>query len=448
MPPADPPRTNPAPQADPYEADESELDEAAAGPDAFDLAALRKQANVPGLLTLAKAYRSGTAPGGRDMARCLEAYRAAAALGSAEAEYGVALFSMNGGSVVPQDLREGTLHLRAAAEKGSVPAKVYLGNLYELGINYKADPEKADVWYRNAARGAHVESEQGSDAWNRDLAELGCARYALLLERDAGVDEAEKKRLLARAKAHGYGLRMREDVTEGDRVTFVDALTSAEAATAGATANSAAAASQAATATPPPVAVEPRQRKDTSPETAQAKRRAEESHAKTDPPQAPLDPAAVAAAEKAARVAKRKSAERTARLAGALGAFGYALLFALAGAGAGYAATLGAHELVAHGHVLPVVGTKTRLVFPIVLGIVGVLPSWLVYKLGTVLKALVLGALVAGLGWVAWGTGQGAFHGDRTLQALAFGLAGFLAGLLVLGLIGGAKAPRPLPRPR
>lgn len=442
MPPADPPRRNLAPQADPYEADESELDEAA-GPDAYDLAALRKQANVPGLLTLAKAYRSGTAPGGRDMGKCLETYRAATELGSAEAEYGVALFYMNGGSVVSQDLREGTLHLRAAAEKGSVPAKVYLGNLYELGINYKADAEKADVWYRNAARGAHVESEQGSDAWNRDLAELGCARYALLLERDAGVDDAEKKRLVARAKAHGYGLRMREDATEGDRVTFVDALTSAEAATA-----TAAAASQAATATTPPVAVEPRQRKDTSPETSQAKRRAEESRAKTDPPQPPLDPAAAAAAEKAAKVAKRKSAERTVRLTGALAAFGYALLFALAGAGAGYAATLGAHELVAHGHVLPLVGTKTRLVFPIVLGIVGVLPSWLVYKLGTLLKALVLGALVAGVGWVAWGTGQGAFHGDRPLQALAFGLAGFLAGLFVLGLIGGAKAPRPAPRPR
>lgn len=444
MPPADPPRLNRAPQADPYEADEAELDEAA-GPDAYDLAALRKQANVPGLLTLAKAYRSGTAPGGRDMARCLEAYRAAAELGSAEAEYGVALFYMNGGSVVPQDLRAGTLHLRTAAEKGSVPAKVYLGNLYELGINYKADAEKADVWYRNAARGAHVESEQGSDAWNRDLAELGCARYALLLERDAGVDDAEKKRLIARAKAHGYGLRMREDVTEGDRVTFVDALTSAEAATA-----TAAAASPAATATPPPVAVEPRQRKDTSPETGHAKRRAEESRAKTDPPQAPLDPAAAAARrpEKAAKIAKRKSAERAVRLTGALAAFGYALLFALAGAGAGYAATLGAHELVAHGHVLPLVGTRTRLVFPIVLGVVGVLPSWLVYKLGTLLKALVLGALVAGVGWVAWGTGQGAFHGDRPLQALAFGLAGFLAGLLVLGLIGGAKAPRPASRPR
>src|SRR5438270_13751036 len=136
--PADPPQRMPASERDrerdPYEADESELGEAA-GPDAFDLDALVKQANVPGLLALAKAHRSGTAPGGRDMAKCLEAYRAAAELGNAEAEYAVALFYLNGGPAVAQDLKEGTTHLRSAAEKGSIPAKVYLGNLYELGIH-------------------------------------------------------------------------------------------------------------------------------------------------------------------------------------------------------------------------------------------------------------------------------------------------------------------------
>ena len=439
MPPADPPQRNqPASERDPYEADESELGEAA-GPDAYDLDGLQKQGNVPGLLALAKAYRAGTAPGGRDMAQCLEAYRAAAALGSAEAEYAIALFYMNGGTVVPQDLRQGTLHLRTAAEKGSIPAKVYLGNLYELGINYKADSEKADVWYRNAARGARVEAEPGTDEYTRGLADLGCARYALLLSRDPSASEDDKNRVLARAKAHGWGLRIREDITEGDRPTFVHALATAE--------------SSAATATPPPVAVdvagganatrvEPRQRKDTSPETAQAKRRAEEAHAKTDPPKAPVDPAAAAAAEKADRLAKKRAAERSEKMRGALAAFGYALLFALAGAGAGYAATLGARELVAHGHVLPLVGTKTRLVFPIVLGLVGVLPAWLVYRLGTLVKALGLGAVAGGIGWVAWGTGQYAFHGDRPLQALAFALSGFLAGLFVLGLIGGAKIPR------
>jgi hypothetical protein len=43
------------------------------------------------------------------------------------------------------------------------------------------------------------------------------------------------------------------------------------------------------------------------------------------------------------------------------------------------------------------------------------------------------------VGWVAWGTGQGALHAARDIQALAFGLAGFLAALLVLGLLGGSK---------
>jgi hypothetical protein len=405
MPPADPPHPSRAgaPERDPYEADESELaEEAARAGGAGDLEALHARGDVAGLLALAKAYRSGTAPGGRDMKKCLEAYRAAAELGSAEAEYGIALFHMNGATVVAQDLKEGTMHLRLAAERGSVPAKVYLGNLYELGIHYKVDPEKADVWYRNAGRGARIEAEQGGGAWNRALADLGCARHALLLTGDPAMGEEEKKRLLARAKAHGYGLRIRENAHEapdpasGDRATFVDALAGAEAS----------APTAAPAAAPAPA--------------ADAKRRAE-----------------------AGRVATRNT-----QLSSALGAFGYALLFALAGAGAGYAATLGARELVAHGHVLPLVGTKTRLVFPILLGLVGVLPAWLVYKLGTVLKALVLGAAVSGIGWVAWGTGHAAFSGDRPLQSLAFGLAGFLAGLLVLGLRGGAKLPRSFQRPR
>ena len=72
--------------------------------DALDLAGLRTRGDVDGLLDLAKAYRSGSAPGGRDMAQCLAAYRAAAELGSADAEYAVALFCMTG-SVATQEFR-------------------------------------------------------------------------------------------------------------------------------------------------------------------------------------------------------------------------------------------------------------------------------------------------------------------------------------------------------
>ena len=77
------------------------------------------------------------------------------------------------------------------------------------------------------------------------------------------------------------------------------------------------------------------------------------------------------------------------------------------------------------------------------LAFVGVLPTCLVYRVGTVLKALTIAGVFGGIGWVAWGTGQAAFHPDRAAQAFAFGVGGFLAGLLVLGILGGTKrAPR------
>lgn len=383
-----------------------------------DLDTLRASGDMAGLLALAKARRAA-----RDLPACLEAYRAAALLGSGEAEYAVALFLMTG-SVVTQDLKEGTMRLRSAAEKGSIPAKIYLGNLYDLGVHYKADPEKADVWYRNAARAARIEAEPGSGEWNRGLADLGAARYVLLLANDPSVSADDKARMLVRAKAHGYGLAERE------RQSLVASMHEAEAAPVG-------------VAVGAPRLEEPRERKDTSPETKQAKDK--RSLAPSDPGVIPtkpkLDPHETTVAD---QKKKQRAVARTARLAGALGAFGYAILFMLAGLGAGYAASLGARELIAHGHPLPALGARTQLVFPIVLALVGVMPTALVYKFGTVLKALVLSAALAGAGWVAWGagvTGRGAYHADRPLQALVFGIAGFLAGLLVLGLLGGAKTP-------
>jgi hypothetical protein len=349
--------------------------------------------DIGGLLALAKAYRTGTAPGGRDMQKCFDTYKAAAELGSAEAEYALALFALNGG-LGTQDLKEGATRLRAAAEKGSVPAKVYLGNLYELGIHYKADPEKADVWYRNAARSAGIEEEVGSDEHAKALASLGCVRYVLSLVETGKVDDEAKTRLLQRAKVHGYNLK--KGGGDADRPTVTDALASVEAR------------------------APERIRADTAPETKLARLKAEQ--AKTD------------------ASTKTKVVVDPPRAAAGLAAFGYALLFAALGVGAAYAAMIGAYELVHSGQTLPLLGNqRVHLVFPIVLGIVGVLPAWLVYKFGTVAKAMVLGAALGGVGWVAWGTGQGALHGNRGVQAIAFGLAGFLAALLVLGLLGGTK---------
>lgn len=416
----------PDPKAATNEAVEEAGSADALSSEALDLDGLKARGDVEGLLTLARAYRSGAAPGGRDMKRCLDAYRAAAELGSADAEYAVALFCMTGG-IVSQDLKEGATRLRAAAEKGSVPAKVYLGNLYELGINYKADPEKADVWYRNAARGAGVKSDPGSGEYSMDLAELGCVRYVLALVESGKVEGDEKTRLLQRARAHGYGLKLKDaDLGSTDRPTFLDALSNADGSTTGA-------------GVPPAE----RQRANTAPETKQAKDAAQSPPAqvKEASPAPDKAPADKAPADKAL-----PRAEGPTRTSLALAAFGYAMLFALTGLGAGYAATLGAHELVARGHPLPGLGTKTEYVFPIVLGLIGVLPTWLVYRLGTVIKALVIGGAFGGIGWVAWGTGQAAILSQRPIQALTFGLAGFLAGLFVLGLLGGTKKQPPRPK--
>lgn len=394
--------------------EEDAEDEAALGEP--DLATLKASADVVGLLALAKAYRSGAAPGGRDMKKCLETYAAAAELGSAEAEYAVALFYLSGG-VVPQDLKEGATRLRAAAEKGSVPARVYLGNLYEQGVHYKADPEKADVWYRNAARASRVDAAPGTDEHTRALAELGCVRYVLASVETGGLDDDERARLLSRAKAHGYGLRVRDDAGEAERLTFTEALAGAEAA--------------AATAPAPAPAIEAlpeRQRANTTPASraARAKKEAEAQERLEDTGKH-----------------KRVALAGPSRVREGLGAFGYALLFALAGLGAAYAATLGVRELALHGHAPPWLAGRTHLVFPIVLAAIGVVPAWLVYKLGTVLKALVLAVALGGVGWIAWGTGTGMLHPTREVQVLAFALAGFLAGLLVLGFFGGTKAKKP-----
>ena len=367
------------------------------------LADLETAGDVEGLLALARELRSGARPGGRDLARSFEAYGAAARLGDADAEYAVALFLVNGGPV-PQDLKEGSTRLRVAAERGSVPAKVFLGNMYELGVHYKADPEKADVWYRNAARSAGVEAAPGTDAHTRALAELGCVRYVLAVVERGGVDEATRTRLLARARAHGHGLRTRPEAPDGG-------------------------------ATPAARAGSAREREE-EPDRASFLGALESAA-----PSAPAPRAAAAPPGAKPKGAGRAKAQPTsgARTADALAAFGYALLFLLASVGAAYAAFHGARELVAHGTKLPLFGSRADAAAGAVLAAVGVLPALLVYRLGTVAKALVAAGVMGAVGWVSWGTGQAVLHAAREVQTLGFALPGFAAALLVLGLVEGPK---------
>ncbi|WP_394842700.1 hypothetical protein LZC95_37210 [Pendulispora brunnea] len=190
--------------------DKQEAEEAEAPLDPIDEAA--SAGDVDALLALARAHRVGTNDTPKDLARCMAAYRAAAALGSAEAEYALALFHLTGG-VVAQDLEKATGHLRKAADAGSVAAKVYVANLYELGIYYERDAEKADVFYRSAARAANVRDAATSEAYEQRLAELGSVRHGLALLGRA-TSEAERTRLLRKMRAYGYQLHERRQEKE------------------------------------------------------------------------------------------------------------------------------------------------------------------------------------------------------------------------------------------
>jgi hypothetical protein len=126
-----------------------------------------------------------------------------------------------------------------------------------------------------------------------------------------------------------------------------------------------------------------------------------------------------------------------------LAGIGYTVLFFAFAAGAGYALTQGAHVLMADGKPLPALGMRVHLVLPIALGIFGVLPTFLVYRASSVFRALLGAAAAFGIGWALWGTGSYAFLHDRMQQSEGAAVAGFLAALFVLGLLGGTKKTDP-----
>jgi hypothetical protein len=354
--------------------------------------------DVDGLLALAKAHRGGTDGVTKDLKQCLACYAAAAKLGSAEAEYGAALFYLSGG-VVAQDLKEGATRLRTAADGGFLPAKVYLANLYELGVHYAADTAKADVWYRNAARGAGIDADPAGDEYARAMADLGCVRYALALAEDPSASAEDRERFLKKAKAYGYQLKIRRD--------------------------------RASMAAAEPAAV------DAAAATTETVREASPKKAAKAAPE-PKD------AEPKKRAAARAP---SASVLGSLAAFAYETMFVAASIAAGYLAHLGALELVHHGTAIPLLGHRLYLIIPILLAVIGVLPAFLMYKAGTVVRALAIAAIAGGAGYAVWEAGRALLFATREIQTLAFGVAGFLATLLVLGLFGGVKPPRrPPPR--
>lgn len=402
--------TKPAADASPSEATEADDDELDLATTTVD--SLVRVGDAEGLFALAKAARSGTQGRTKDMPTAFAAYRAAGDLGHADADYAAALFHLTG-TGTEKDPKEAAARMRRSADKGNLDAKITLGNFYELGIHFGKDPEKADVWYRNAARAAQVAAPSGSPEHVRALAGLGSFRHAELLASDPTATTEEIEAARKKARVRGGSLSSK---SETGAMPVRDSSPDAPPPTA-----------SAPTATARNTAPSPTQ------STAPTGKAAEKA--------APQDAEAARKARLAELEKKAKRPSKVTAKAG-IGAFLYALLFSATAFGAAFAAQAGAKELVSHGKTLPLFGAHLDLVFPVLLGVVAVLPQLLVYKVATVARSVVAGAMGFGVGWVLYGTGKLALGDARLSQAIAFAGAAFLSGLLVQGLFGGASPPR------
>jgi len=389
--------------------------EAAARLDSID--ALRAAGDVEGLIRLARAHRSGTAGLARELPRCFEAYRAASDLGSAVASHALGLFYLHGGPVAPDEM-EAAKRFRAAADAGHLASKVVIANFYECGIHYRADPAKGDVWYRNVARAAGIEDEPTTPAFDQAMAELGCVRHVLAVIALSDTGAADRTRLLRIAKIHGHREGRASITTQ-----LTTQLTEEELA------EEQIAALERLTGAPAPVA------------TGVSRVRAPDPGATATDSVA--DPARVSTSDATAKALDKDKETRASRLPKppkaqvglGLTAFFFSLVCAGVAVVAGHVAP---PFLVDRGLPIPVLGMRFDLVLPVALLAVGALPNLLVYRLSAWLRAMLLGGAAGVAGEVLWGVGQ-RFVATRMMQISDLVVAGFLAGLLVFGIFGGAK---------
>ncbi len=360
--------------------------------------------DAAGLLELGAAYRVGTPHAPRDLFKALECFEAASRLGSEQAEYLVALAYMNGLGI-GRDVAEGAKRMRSAAQRGSLRAKVYVANLYELGVHYAPDRDKADVWYRNVARAAGIDADPESDAYELAMAEHGCVRFCLRLVADEDLPAKDRAFYLKKAKAMGYAHRL-----------------------ADARASEAPPAADPTQASAPPRAAPPADA-EAEAEPAPAEPAREEAPAPPEPePEDDDDPAAYT---------PTLGAQWT--FGAGAAAFLVAAFFAASGAVAAFLAHEGSRSLALAGRALPVVGRTHEVVLFGVLFLAGVLPAGAVYRPNVIAVGTLVGAAAGAGGWFAFPSYP--LLWDAAAQAGAAGLIGFLATALVLGMLGGTRRP-------
>jgi hypothetical protein len=365
--------------------------------------------DAAGLVELGAAYRAGTPHVERDAFKALECFEAASRLGDAEAEYlvGVAYFE---GLGIAEDTAEGAKRLRSAAQRGSLRAKVFVANLYEMGVHYAHDAEKADVWYRNVARAAGLEADPESVDYEVAMAELGCVRHCLALVADESLPKKDRAFYLKKAKAMGYRRRLQE--AKKEKTAALEPVAEASAGAAPSAADAAAAPEARAEAEP---AGEPTQGAATPDEAEGAK----ETEAAGEPAQ------------------EREELGAQWTLGRGLLAFGVASFFAAAAAAAGWLAMEGSRALAEAGRPLPGVGARHWAVLGATLFALGVLPASAAYRPKVVGVGAVAGGLAAAGAFYLWDAQP--LLWDRVVQTAAGGLVGFLVVVLFLGLLGGTR---------
>ncbi|MFK7986129.1 MAG: tetratricopeptide repeat protein [Sandaracinaceae bacterium] len=349
--------------------------------------------DVDGLMDLGAAYRAGVGVD-RDLFKALECFESASTLGHADAEYLVGVATFNGLGI-HADLAEGAKRMRSSAQRGSLRAKVYVANLYEIGVHYAADAEKADVWYRNVARAAGIDDDPNTDAYELAMAELGCVRFCLAMVADDSLPKKDRAFYLKKAKAMGYAHRL----SEAKRQSQTPAAAPAEPAPTPESAPT-----EAAAAEPEP---EPK---------PEAKKR----------PAPDADPADVPV----------ELGSRWTFGAGAL-SFLVAAFFAAASSGAAFLANEGSRALLRADRPLPQIGHHHEIVSYAVLFCLGVLPAAVVYRPKVVAIASVLG--VAGAVGGFYSHAAQPLLWDAWAQSGAAGMASFLVVALFLGLLGGTR---------
>jgi hypothetical protein len=400
--------------------------------DAASLARELSSASLDRALEIARLARSEL----KDLALCYDAYRAAAALGNVDALYAAALFELQGRAshaVAASDaVRTGVSSLRRAADGGHILARVYLGNAYETGsFGLPRDVEKATTWYQAAARSADIDTSDESA-----LAQLGCGRFARIIADADSTNEVGIK-VLKKAKTLGF-VEAPIKAQGGDPEDEVGTSPLRSGVRTGASAESSDHVNTA------PIDLASTDGEPNAPNKKTKKPASATPDAKAKPKAAPdeEETASKNAASKTKDVSKSKPvhghASRAAAAWAGLVAFFYASLFFIAAWGVGLGARALLNELPATGtSVPPSVMQNPQAIMPAALALVFVMPLLFLFRFRALLASLGFGGIFALFGFYASESGRFTWIAD--LVPLFFA-AGTLAALLVLGLLGAAKA--------